>query len=72
MHRGQLGGSFFIVNSFAMPLNGGATALGSWGSHETVSTGYGAGAPSRYQIYGNSAEAGKAGANGAVIIYEFS
>lgn len=72
MHRGEPGGTFFILNSFVMPLNGGATALGSWGDHETVSTGYGAGAPSRYQIYGNSANAGKPGSDGAVIIYEFS
>ena len=72
MHRGEPGGTFFILNSFVMPLNGGATAIGSWGSHDTVSTGYGAGAPSRYQIYGNSAEAGKPGSDGAVIIYEFS
>lgn len=72
MHRGEPGGAFYILNSFVMPMNGGATPLGSWGYNETVATGYGAGAPSRYQIYGNSAEAGKAGANGAVIIYEFS
>lgn len=72
MHRGQPGGDFFILNSFVMPLNGGATAIGSWGSHDTVATGYGAGAPSRYQNYGYAANAGKPGSDGAVIIYEFS
>ena len=72
MHRGEPGGAFFILNSFVMPLNGGATALGSWGDHNTASTGYGAGAPSRYQNYGDPANAGKPGSNGVVIIYEFS
>jgi len=72
MHRGQLGGSFFIVNSFVMPLNGGATALGSWGDDYTAPTGYGAGAPSRYQNFGSSAVPGTPGSDGVVIIYEFS
>lgn len=72
MHRGQLGGSFFIVNNILMPLNGGATALGSWGDDYTAPTGYGAGAPSRYQIYGNSAVPGTPGSDGVVIIYEYA
>jgi len=72
MHRGQLGGSFFIVNSFVMPLNGGATALGSWGDDYTAPTGYGAGAPSRYQNFGSSAVPGTPGSDGVVIIYEYA
>lgn len=72
MYRGQLGGSFFIVDSFVMPLNGGATALGSWGDAYTAPTGYGAGAPSRYQIFGSSASPGAPGSDGVVIIYEYA
>jgi hypothetical protein len=72
MHRGEPGGDFFILNDFNMPLGGGATALGSWGDDHTVATGYGAGAPSRYQNYGNAAKVGKPGSNGVVIIYEYA